>query len=332
MKIKLSDLAELTGLNISTVSRALNDNPRISQETRDLVKKIAKEKNYIMNEHASFLARKKNNRIGIVFPKDFFVFNKRDFFSKIEENFLKLSEKSKYEISLIRSNDLEKVIGGSYIDGLIIANRDISENNILTLDKSSIPYIFLAYKPSFKINDESINVFKSNNIKSGYEVAKYLFEKGCRNLLTITSCNKFQTDYVDRTEGFFKFCMENKDKLGHFHVEECNMTFEDGKKMVEERREDLLKFDGIFCQEDKVALGILSSAEKNNLKVPEDFSLIGFDNLELINYFEPKLTTVEENFYEICSNALKYLINTIEGLSQNEVKFLIETKIIEGDS
>ncbi len=330
--ITLNDISKLTGLNISTVSRALNDNPKISKKTKELVKKVAKENNYVVNEHASLLAKKKSNRIGLVFPEDFFAFNKRDFFAKIEQSFLKLAKISEYNIILIRSNDLKKVIGGSYIDGLIIANRDITKEDIDNLDKRKVPYVFVAYKPFFKKFDTNINVFKSDNFSSGYEVAKYLYENGARNLLTITSKNKSQTDYIDRTLGFLKFCEENKKEIVSCHIKKCNMTFEEGKKFIEKKREELLKYDAIFCQEDKVALGILSLANKYKINIPKDLSIIGFDNLELINYFEPKLTTVKENFYQICSAALTYLIETIECKEQKKVKFLFKTKIIEGQS
>lgn len=305
----LKDIAKIVNLSESTVSRALNDNPRIAKKTRDLVMKVAKENNFVINSNARSLATKKSHRIGIIFPNDFYVFNKRDFFSQLEKNFLIHSEKFNYEILIIRSNSLEKVIKGGNVDGLVIANRNILKEDIEVMEKYGIPHVFVAYKPEF-LRDEEIVVFKSDNIGCGYEVAKYLHQKGCKKLLTVTSQDKKLTDYVDRTVGFINYLKEFDLFTGN-NTHECNMTFEDGRDLLIEKEEFLKSFDGIYFQQDKVAIGILSLADKYKIEIPKDLKIIGHDDLELAAYFYPKLTTVQQDYEGITLKALTYLIDSI---------------------
>ncbi|MBC2850907.1 LacI family DNA-binding transcriptional regulator [Cetobacterium sp. 8H] len=326
----LKDIAKIVDLSESTVSRALNNNPNIAKKTRELVMKVAEEHNFVINPHARNLATKRSYRIGIIFPNDFYEFNKRDFFSQLEKYFLLNSEKNQYEILIIRAKSLEKTIKSGNVDGLIVVNRDISKNDLEVLKNYKVPHTFVAYKPTF-LEEETI-VFKSDNVNCGYNVAKFLHSNGCKNLLTITSENEGLTDYQDRTLGFYKY-LEEKKLLGYeTHIYKCGMTFEDGRELVLNQLELLKKFDGIFVQQDKVALGMLSLIEKYGIKVPENLKIIGHDNIELIDYFYPKLTSIKQKFEEITLRALNYLINIIENKENKDVKFTFESEIINRET
>lgn len=326
----LKDIAKIVDLSESTVSRALNNNPNIAKKTRELVMKVAKEHNFVINPHARSLATKRSHRIGIIFPNDFYEFNKRDFFSQLEKHFLLNSEKFQYEILIIRAKSLEKTIKSGNVDGLIIVNRDISKNDLEILKKYKVPHTFVAYKPT--VLDENICVFKSNNLDCGYSVAKLLHKEGCYNLLTITSTNENLTDYSDRTTGFYNYLEENDLLRYEVHIHKCNMTFEDGRDLLLNNLDFLKTYDGIYCQQDKVALGILSLIEKYNIKVPQDLKIVGHDNLELIDYFYPKLTTIKENFEVITLEALKHLINMIEGKEEEKIQSVFESIIIKRET
>lgn len=327
----LKDIAKIVNLSESTVSRALNNNPKIAKKTRDLVMKIAKENNFVINSHARNLATKRSHRIGIIFPNDFYEFNKRDFFSQLEKFFLLNSEKLDYEVLIIRANSLEKTIKSGNVDGLIIANRNISKEDLDIMKKYEIPHVFVAYKPTF-LKDDDVLVFKSDNIQCGYNIAKYLHQKGCKKLLTVTSNNDALTDYKDRTIGFSKYLKENN-LLEENSIYKCNMTFEAGRDLILTDETFLNNFDGIFCQQDKVALGILSLSEKYNIKIPKDIKLIGHDDLELIDYFYPKLTSIKQNFEDITLNSLEYLINFIKKEKNNkEVISKFSSTIIERET
>lgn len=326
----LKDIAKIANLSESTVSRALNNNPSIAKKTRELVIKIAQEHDFSINPHARLLATKRSNRIGIIFPNNFYDFNKRDFFSQLEKYFLLNAEKTQYEILIIRSKSLEKTIRNGNVDGLIIASRNVSRDDLNILKKHNIPHVFVAYKPTFLEEDEI--VFKNDNVDSGYSAAQFLHLKGCENLLTITSENRELTDYVDRTLGFFLYLKENSLVKFENHIYRCDMTFEDGRNLILNKLEFLKKFDGIFCQQDKVALGILSLIERYGIRVPEDIKIIGYDNLELIDYFYPKLTSIRQDFEDITFKALIHLIQIIEKKDNGKKKFVFKSEIIERET
>lgn len=331
MKVTIKDLARMSNFSESTISRALNDNPQIPLKTKEKIIKLARENNYTVNTHARSLAKSKSNRIGVIFPNNFYEFSRREFFSQLEKHLLLSSDKTDYDIHLLRSSSIEKIVGSKFVDGLIIANRDITKEELDILDRANIPYTFLAFKPHW-LEDLKIPIFKTDNIGGGYEVAKLMHSKGAKKMLTFTSDNPEFTDYVERTEGFKKYLEENELQFSEKSIIRCNMTFEDGVEAVKNLTEKLKKYDGIFCQQDKVALGIISIAEKYGIDIPKKILLVGYDNTDLISYFTPKLTTIEQNYKEIVSRTLKYLISVIENSEYGCREHLSEITIVEGET
>lgn len=333
MGMTLKDIAKLANVSESTVSRCLNDSNLVSPLTKSKVKKLAKENNFQFNINARNLAKKRSNKIGIIFPEGYYKFNMRHFFSKIQEYLMKFVEEKGYEPVIYTLSSEKKsmrdLINSKEIDGLLIATRDIPEKDIDIIREQNIPYSFVYYKPP-RVWGE-INLYTCDNVESGYIATKYLIENNCKKIVTITSNNNKLKNYVERTIGYLKAMKENKLKVYKEYIIKEDIDFKVGERLAKEKKDFFKKIDGIFCQQDKIALGLIKGLKEEGFLIPEELSIIGHDNMEMIDYFDPKLTSIEQPFENICKNSVYSLVSIIEKKKITYRK-IFKTNIIERDS
>ncbi len=336
MSVTLKDIAKIANVSESTVSRCLNDSSAVSKNTKARVKKIAEEMNFQFNRNARNLAKKKTNRIGVIFPDGYYKFNMRDFFSGLEEYLIKDVEEKGYEAVIYTLNNrsgkmsnLKKLINGREVDGLLIACRDIPVEDMEAIKKNKIPYVLVYYKPNKYWGE--MNLYTNDNVYSGYLATMYLADNGCRKIATITSSDKRMKNYAERTRGYIKAIKESKLKIEREYVIEEEINFKTGERLAHEREEFFRGIDGVFCQQDKVALGLMKGLMEKGFSIPEDISIIGHDNMEIVDYFDPKLTTVEQPFKNICRNSAESLFNQIEG-REKKMRKIFRGSIVERET
>jgi len=336
MVTTLKDIAKLAGVSESTASRALNNNSLVSKKTTAKIKKIAKEQNFQFNINARNLASKRTKRIGIIFPDDYYRFNMRDFFSDLQKYLKKYVEEKGYEgvtYTLNRGrmskSNLNKLINGREVDGLLIACRDIPVEDIETVRKNKIPYSLVYYKPNRYWGD--MKFFTNDNVDSGYLATRYLAENGCKKIATITSNDKKQKNYSERSRGYIRGIRDSNLKIEKEYIMKVKINFKSGEELAEKNLELFKKIDGVFCQQDKVALGLMKGLKEKGLMVPEDISIIGHDNMEILEFFDPKLTTVQQPMENICKNSVISLFNDIEGIEKS-IRRVFKSSIVERET
>lgn len=321
MSYTLKDIAKITGKSVSTVSRALNDSSLINQKTKDYIKKVAEELDFEFNSSARNLIKSKTNTIGIIFSNNYYNAKSKTFFSILEKYLFNTIEKNGYEAlvqssanAYTKNSNIKKLINGKKVDALVIATRDITEEDFKTLKKSKIPVIFLYYVPQ---KSEFLDkTFYIDNIESGALAAEYFSKKQLKKIINITKKTKIETNYLDRTKGF----LEEAKRLGlECKTFETGVTFEEGYTFVEKHIDEIKKSDGIFCQQDYGALGILQALRNYDIKVPEEISVLGHDDFkDIISMFQPELSTIKQPFKELCVNAIEYLINILKTEDVND--------------
>lgn len=333
MGLTLKDIAKLANVSESTVSRCLNDSSLVSHLTKERVKDIAKENNFQFNTNARNLAKKKSNKIGIIFPDGYYKFNMQHFFSKIQEYLIKFIEEKKYEPVIYTLSNQKKsmidLINSKEVDGFLIATRDISEKDIEVIREKNIPYSFVYYKP-YRVWGE-MNLYTCDNVESGYIATKYLIENNCKKIITITSNNDKLKNYTERTLGYLKAMKEANLKIYKEYIIKDEMNFKLGERLAKEKKEFFKKIDGIFCQQDKVALGLMKGLIDEGFVIPGDISVIGHDDMEIIDYFTPKLTSIKQPFENICKNSVYSLVSIIEKKPKLYRK-IFKTTIVERES
>lgn len=334
MGCTLKDIAKITGLSISTVSRALNDSPLIKDKTKLKIKKIAESMNFEFNINARSLIKSKTNTIGIVFANNYYNSKTKTFYSIFERYLIDNIEKNGFE-ALVQSSanaytgnsNIKKIVNGQKVDAILIVTRDITNEDIEILENSKIPFAFLYYPTNKK---EFIKrTFIIDNEKSGALAAKYFNKKGLKNILTITKKTNIETNYIDRTKGFLQ---EAETLKLNVDISYNGITFEEGYNFILNNLDVIDKYDGIFCQQDYCALGIIKGLNEKNIKIPDRISILGHDDFEeIINMFSPKLSTIKQPFEELCLNAISYLMGEIKNENVS-VKKSLKAVIIERES
>ncbi len=319
------DIAEKSGYSVSTVSKALNGYPNISQKTKDKVQQIAKELNYIPNASARGLMTKKSFIIGLMIYQDDKEAIIHSHLSEIIVSFKNYVESRGYDVLFVNTsteNNLSYYERCKYrsLDGLFIAMSDYNyyikkQTNELVASELPIVSVETIYK--------NRNVILCDSYNGAKKALDYLYFLGHRKIAYI--------DAESNGDGSTERLRAYKDFL-----KEKNITLQ--KNMIY-RAKGFKKYDGlkvakeiftegfsnlptaIFCVCDEVAIGVIEHFKTQNVRVPDDISVIGFDDIKVAEYVG--LTTIRQNRSLIGETAGKKLIAEIEGNKETEV---IKTK------
>lgn len=308
-KITLKDIAAKTGYSISTISRSLSDNNRIPLETREEIKRIAKELNYTIDINARNLSKKSSNTIGVFMQDDFFKIPHSTFTNVFWSTLHEEIQLKKYEPALYLFKNTEdfkikvsQLFNSGLIDGVIIFSKILTNNEIEFLKEMKYPYSLLYYGPE-KYSEE---VFTADNYSSGKIITQYLLSRNLKSIVTITT--DMTPSFKMRTLGFKHALEENKLVFNENLIIKSSPSFENGVAIAQELYKKLDTIDAIFAQHDIWALGLIKGFNDLGVKIPEEISIIGHDNLSFKNWFSPELTSFTIETKKICIDAIESLI------------------------
>lgn len=310
----IKTIAENLGVSYSTVSRCLNNDPRVSEKTRQRVLEEARRTGFTFNMNARSLVKKKSERIGIIFSDNFNTKDYRWLFNEIETYSTREIEKNGYDyiIQPLRTHNgisnIYRLINSRLVDGLIIFAKDVTEDEYRFLKENNFPHVFVYFKP--ECHDESLgNFFCDDSEYGGYLATNYLIENGHKKILTVTTNNPQQKLYRGRTEGYLKAMSKAGLSPEILSVE---MEFLSAKSWYPKYKDYLMSFTGIFFQRDLPALSVIQELNKDQIYVPKDISIIGYNNIDLIDYLDIPLDVIWDLREELIENAISYLISVIE--------------------
>jgi LacI family transcriptional regulator len=307
-KSTIQDLAKALNITPSTVSRALNNNPRISEATKKAVQEAAKAAGYQVNQLASSLRIGRSFTIGVVVPTA-----DRSFFAAIMRSIEDVANKGNYNVMICQSNDSSKSERNN-LDALIKARVDgiavsiAKESTDLShFDKLGVPLVFFDRTP-VSHNFSSVDI---NDYNCAYQATKHLIEQGYRRIAHIGGAQHINI-YRKRLRGYQDALTENGLELDNNLLIVNDLKLETGKTAATA----LLNFpqppDAVFCASDFAALGTLQVAKQRGLSVPQDFGVVGFANEPFTAYIEPSLTTVDQHPKEMGETIAKLLLEQIE--------------------
>ena len=306
----LKEIAEKLGVSISTVSRALNDHPDISDQTKTRVKALASELNYIPNIFAKGFRAHKTNIIGVIVPNITHYFT-----TTIIRGILKEASLQGYRVIVSESNnDVKKqsemlnTMIQFGVDGVLMSiskmTRDVG--SILKI-MQTLPLI-LFDKASNKIPCTQV---VTNEEEAAYNAVEHLLNLGKKRIAIIKE-SEFSYNSEKRFAGYLRALREHDipvDEKIILSVDDISLT--QGKRMASVLMSLKHKPDAIFAITDSAAIGVIKTLKKLNLKIPEDVAVIGFSNSIHSTIIEPQLTTIDQPGQKIGSAAITYLIDEI---------------------
>nr|WP_315167267.1 LacI family DNA-binding transcriptional regulator [uncultured Flavobacterium sp.] len=334
-KATLKQIAKELNVSVSTVSKALNDSPEISEQTKVKIKEYAKLKNYKPNIIGLNLKNRKTKTIGVIIPN---ILN--SFFAKVFSGIEKVADKKGYNVIMCISNEsLEKeahtleMLSNGTIDGFILS---VSEEAQKLHEYNHFKEIINDGTPIVMFDRIAEGVDCDKVVVDDFDSALYstqrLIDLGCKNIALFSSVDNLSVGKL-RAEGYLKALENNKIPVNPNLI--IRTDSEDDLKDRIEGVFDNNKIDGIFALEENDSVAALRIGLKKGYKIPEELSIIGFaDGILASRRLSPSLTTVSQHGIEIGEEAAKLLINRLEKKEENSVyeTIVIKTKLKERET
>jgi LacI family transcriptional regulator len=334
--VTIKDLARIAGVSHSTVSRSLNDSPLISDETKNRIKKLALQYDFDLNASAQSLSTRKTGTIGIICPEvydekrySFYIAQLLDTIRYKLDGFLYDSIITFPKNSQTGESNIKRLIRRKKVDGLLLIIPKIDEEDLEIIQKSRLPHIYVHFKHSHE-REESSEYIYADHFHGGYIAAEFLLDRGSRRFC-LFSGDQADSEYYERTAGFKAALKDrgvNPDEVTLFVGES---SFEFGFQGVHEHFEELRKADGVFAHSDIIAFGIIEALREKKIEVPGDTNLIGYDDIILGQYLQPRLTTVHQPKEIQAEMSIKRLFSLIrEEGEEKKLQRVIEPIVVEG--
>ena len=307
------EIAKIAGVSPTTVSKVINNYPDVSDKTRAKIKKILEEENFLPNSQAQFLSTKKTWTLGIVYFEDLGVGLNHPFFSGVIEAFKRQSDKYGYSLLFGSKNDRLKndtfleYFKYRCVDGIAIICTDPNDKETLELIESDFPIVVI---DMFNKNTSTVT---SDNVQGCSLALNYLYKLGHRKIAHIQGVAQADNwPSSIRKKTYIEVMKKlNLDIPEGYIVDGVNFDVSGGYDAMKELLSLKDRPTAVFASGDKLAIGAIDAIKDAGLRVPEDISVIGFDNIEIAKYVTPKLTTIRQNCQEIGKAAVDILIEQI---------------------
>lgn len=327
-KATLKQIAKELNVSVSTVSKALNDSPEISEQTKIKIKEYAKLKNYKPNIIGLNLKNRKTKTIGVIIPD---ILN--SFFAKVFSGIEKVADEKGYNVIMCISNEsLEKeahtleMLSNGTIDGFILsvseeAQKQNNYDHFKEIINDGTPIVM------FDRIAEGIDCDKVvvDDFDSALDSTQRLIDLGCKNIALLSSIDNLSVGKL-RFEGYLKALEKN-----NIPVNKSLIIRTDSEEDLKEKMESVFannKIDGIFALEENDSVAALRMGLKKGYKIPEELCIIGFaDGILASRRLSPSLTTVSQHGIEVGEEAAKLLISRLEDDSEQEPPYV--TKVIK---
>ena len=331
--VSMKDIAAKCNVSVATVSKALNDQSDIGEETRKLIKKTAREMGYFPNSLARALRTNKSYNIGVLFVDEGRSGLTHDYFSRVLDSFKEVVEDNGYDITFIncskkRPQRMSYLEHSRYrgFDGIVIACIDFTDPEVLELSNADIPLVTIDYM----FNNRSSVV--SNNYGSMATLMEYIVKNGHKKIAYV--CGEDTAVTRNRLAAYYKVLEDNGIEVpddyvmhGSYRSTSKSEAFTD--KLLE--RPD--RPTCILYPDDYSAMGGLNSIHKHGLNVPEDIPIAGFDGINIAHKIEPKLTTIRQDTKAIGEMAALKLLSLMERpKSTVEEQLMVDGTLEEGKS
>jgi LacI family transcriptional regulator len=329
--ISLKDLADELGISISTVSRALKNNPMISPELTQKIKKLAIQRNYIPNPLAMGLLRQQTKMIGVIVP-DLVT----HFYSSIISGIEEVAKENGYFIIIASSNEsLEKEIESvnnllkSRVEGLIvcISQETNTFEHFEKLVQNEIPLVFFDRVPELP-EVPSVTV---DGVEAAKNVTHHFYENGCRRIAYISGPEHLNIS-KHRKEGYLKGLQECGLQLIPDLLVECNLNAEEAKLATKKMLSLEQIPDAIFGINDTIVFAAMKEIRKHKLKIPKDIALVGFTDEFHSTVVEPALTSVTHPTLQMGREAARLFFESIKNEENFAEKVVLPTKLVVRES
>jgi LacI family transcriptional regulator len=324
-KSTIHDIARKLNITASTVSRALNDHPRISESTKKAVQKTAQKLNYQPNHLAAALRSGKSNILGVIVPTV-----DRSFFSSVVRGIEEIANHSRYNVMICQSYDNhEKEVAAveallsARVDGIIASYAKETRNfdHFMKAKERGIPVVLFD-----RSNDElELSHVVADDFLGAYKATEHLIQQGCRRIAHFTNTRAISI-FKDRLRGYKEALLANGLLFDESLVVESNLQLDDGRNSMLQLLTRKEIPDGVFSSSAYGILGALQVLNEKGIKVPQDVALVGFSNEPFTSFTQPSLSTVEQHSLRMGNAAAEIFLEEVSG---DEKKFIPQKIVLK---
>ncbi len=324
-KITIKDIAEKAGVSPTAVSFAFNYPERLPEDTVERILSIAKEMHYIPNPVARSMISGHVGTLGVILPMSLHEIMLSPFLSEFLLGVSEICDVEGLAIMIIPPSrkNFQEAINKAMVDGFISIGVDRYSPEMEIIEQRGIPFL--------TVDSEPIEGYPAINVDDedgAYAGAKYILECGHRNITIVAMESETPLQYwkypgvlKSRMNGYLKafseFGLEMSDRS--ISIIESQNTIAGGQEVFKQIWNTEIHPTAIIAMSDVIAFGIINAAHQVNVLVPEDLSILGFDDLQFSSIITPPLTTIHQPIYEKGKLAAEMLVNKINGLEVQHI-------------
>ncbi|MGL2986329.1 LacI family DNA-binding transcriptional regulator [Flavobacterium sp. RSSA_27] len=323
-KTTIYDIAKKLDITAATVSRALNNNPKISEATRDLVMETATKMNYKQNRLAQSLRSGKSNNVGVIVPRI-----DSNFFATVIRGIEEELHPEGYHVIICQTHEDEKreienitTLMNAQVDGILMSISNMSKENdpvIKHVVDKNVPLIFFDRKKKM----DGVSSVTIDDFEGGYLATKNLIDAGCTQIAHFSGDRSLEI-YENRFKGYEQALKDFGLEMNTDYVIHTKSNVDAGRNAVTKLLSLPNPPNAIFSSSDFAALGAIQELKEKGIKIPEDFCVFGFGNEPFTRFLELSISSVDQSPLVMGRMAAKVFLEQIN----NRDNIKIEKKVV----
>ena len=335
MSVTIKDVAALAGVSPSTVSRTCKNNPSISEETKERVRRAMIQLGYEPNFQASNLASQNSRTIGIILPVSARDAYENPFYLEAIRGVSQFCNQRQYINTVITGKDDEEVLQAmrtmtrsGQVDGFIVLYSKQQDPVIDYLYNEGLPYVLIG--KAYQYANQTVYI-DNDNLLAGQEATEYLYQLGHRRIAFLGSDSSLMFS-ADRKSGYQTALLRRSLPLREDYCVEVSSIPRDGDALIHRLLKNQDRPTAIVVSDDILAVALERSCIEMDLSIPKDLSIISFNNSLFARLTSPQLTYIDINSCQLGIEAASQMINHIENPNLLATKIIVPHYLVERDS
>lgn len=322
-KITIYDIAKKLNTTAATVSRALNNNPRISDATRKLVMETAASMGYKQNKLALALKSGKSNLVGVIVP-----YIDRSFFASIIRGIEEALNPQGYNVIICQTHEKEdkeidtiNTLLNAQVDGILmsVSKASTGTDHFKYILSEKVPLVFFDRRKDVR----GVSSVTIDDFEGGYEATKHLIEQGCKKIAHLSGDWSLEI-YKNRFDGYKQALIDHGLTFNENYLLHVKSDTDAGRNAVDTLMMLSEKPDAIFSSSDFVALGAIQRLQELGIKLPDDFCVVGFSNEPFTQFMELSISSVDQAPHEMGKMAAKVFLDQLTGVGKVKIEQKVE--------
>ena len=325
--MNLEQIAKLSGVSRSTVSRVVNNDPNVSMVTREKVLQVVQRVNYTPNAAARGLAAGCTHVLGLVIPMGVATLFTDPYFPILIQGVSSACNMREYSVMLwlaepeYERRQIGQIMYSGLVDGVIISSMLLNDSLVQALAEGDLPFMLVGRHPT----DTRASYVDADNIGGAREAVTHLLRLGRTRVATITGPQNM-TAGADRLTGYLAALRDRGLVSDPALIAEGDFTEAGGYRAMQQLL--ACRPDALFAASDIMAIGAMRALYETNLRVPEDIAVVGFDDVPQAARAEPPLTTMRQPTYRLGTTTVDALLDLIEYPDSSPRRIVLPTELI----